>query len=88
MPRVLTMSALKLRDPMVFAVQMKTYDTPLSHRLMSEHVIQCCFDPCMTLPRFHIHQDIDMLTVYGGNGNEQSDDAASGLYGGVQDGGG
>ena len=42
----------------------------------------------LTLPRFHIHQDIDMLTVYGGNGNEQSDDAASGLYGGVQDGGG
>jgi hypothetical protein len=42
----------------------------------------------LILPQFHIHQDIDMLTVCGGNGNEQSDDAASSVHGGVQDGGG
>ena len=35
----------------------------------------------LILPRFHIHQDIDMLTVYGGLENEQSEDAASAVYG-------
>jgi len=35
----------------------------------------------MILPRFHIHQEIDMLTVYGGKANEQIEDAASSVHG-------